>query len=222
MHYTPIALEYFYVTGKTAAMKILSAEFETSSPSYAECPEASLPEFAFVGRSNVGKSSLINMLTSKDKLATVSSTPGRTQMINFFQINKTWKLVDLPGYGYAKTSKKNKDRFQEFVSEYLLQREALLCVFVLIDSKLAPQTIDLQFTEWLIQSEIPFVLVFTKTDKSKPGAVQKNHDSFLEAMQDFCDAPPRTFITSSNTRDGRPQLLEFIHLALSSGQNDSV
>lgn len=199
-------------------MKILSAEFEKSAPNYQECPEPGLPEFAFVGRSNVGKSSLINMLTNKDKLATVSSTPGRTQMINFFQINKTWKLIDLPGYGYAKTSKKNKDRFREFVSEYLLEREPLLCVFVLIDSRLPPQTIDLQFTEWLIECEIPFVLVFTKADKSKPGAVKKNHDSFLEALIEFCDVPPRTFITSSNTRDGRPKVLDFIDQALTANR----
>ena len=204
----------------TRSMKIESAEFEKSAPSYADCPEASLPEFAFVGRSNVGKSSLINMLTGKDKLATVSSTPGRTQMINFFQIDRRWKLVDLPGYGYAKTSKKNKERFREFVSEYLLEREPLLCVFVLIDSRLPPQPIDLAFTQWLVESEIPFVLVYTKADKTKPGALEKTQKEFLKGMEEYCEAPPRTFITSANKRDGRKDLLEFIQLALSASNEN--
>ena len=197
-------------------MQIRSAKFEKSAPSLADCPEEGLPEFAFVGRSNVGKSSLINMLTNKNQLATVSSTPGRTQMINFFDINQSWKLVDLPGYGYAKTSKKHQKRFQKFVSEYLLERESLLCVFVLIDSRHSPQSIDLSFTQWLIECEIPFVLVFTKADKSKPGAVKRNHDAFLEAMQEFAGSPPRTFISSSQKQQGRRGILEFIDQAIKS------
>jgi len=196
-------------------MQIHSAEYETSAAELAKCPPSDLPEFAFVGRSNVGKSSLINMLSGQKKdIAIVSSKPGRTQLINFFNINKKWKLIDLPGYGYAKTSKKAQVKFQEFVTDYLLNREVLKCVFVLIDSKLPPQDIDLRFTQWLMESQVPFVLVFTKADKAKPGAVERNQDAFLHSMSEFCDGLPKFFTSSSKKRDGRREILDFIESAL--------
>ncbi len=198
-------------------MQIHSAEFETSASVLDECPPASLPEFAFVGRSNVGKSSLINMLSGQKKdIAIVSSTPGRTRLINFFNINKKWKLIDLPGYGYAKISKAEQAKFQEFVDDYLINRETLRCVFVLIDSKLPPQEIDLRFTEWLMNSNIPFVLVFTKSDKAKPGAVRRNQDAFLHSMSEFCEGLPKFFTSSSKKRDGRREILAFIDAAIKS------
>jgi len=196
-------------------MQIQSASYLTSSTDLDGCPDTDLPEFAFVGRSNVGKSSLINMLSGQRKdIATVSSRPGRTQMINFFEMNKKWHLVDLPGYGYAKTSKQSQEKFQEFVTDYLLNREQLTCVFVLIDSKLPPQNIDLEFTHWLMECEIPFVLVFTKADKVKPGALERNQDSFFHAMSEFCDGLPRWFTCSSANRLGRKEVLGFISAAL--------
>lgn len=196
-------------------MQIYSAEFETSSADLENCPPMSLPEFAFVGRSNVGKSSLINMLSGQKKdIAIVSSRPGRTRLINFFNMNKKWKLVDLPGYGYAKIAKSEQAKFQEFVDDYLLNRETLKCVFVLIDSKLPPQEIDLKFTKWMMHSEIPFVLIFTKSDKSKPGAVVRNQDAFLHSMSEWCEGLPKFFTTSSKSRDGRRQVLEFIDAAV--------
>ena len=196
-------------------MQIHSAEYETSASELAKCPPSDLPEFAFVGRSNVGKSSLINMLSGQKKdIAIVSSKPGRTQLINFFNINKKWKLIDLPGYGYAKTSKKSQVKFQEFVTDYLLNREALRCVFVLIDSNLPPQDIDLRFTQWLMESEVPFVLVYTKADKAKLGKVQRNQDAFLQTMSEFCDGLPKFFTCSSKKRDGRREILDFIEAAL--------
>ncbi|MCP5538441.1 MAG: YihA family ribosome biogenesis GTP-binding protein [Akkermansiaceae bacterium] len=191
-------------------MQIQSATFETSSPDLATCPESSLPEFAFIGRSNVGKSSLINALTNRKDLAVVSSTPGRTRLINFFLINRKWSLVDLPGYGYAKAAGHHRGKFNEFVSDYLVNRGNLRCVFVLIDSRLTPQKLDLEFTAWLIEYEVPFVLVFTKTDKMKPGAVTRNIDLFKEAMSEFCEGLPRVYMTSAKTGDGRKEILHFI------------
>lgn len=196
-------------------MQIHSAEFEVSSADLANCPPTSLPEFAFVGRSNVGKSSLINMLSGKKKdIAIVSSKPGRTRLINFFNMNNQWKLVDLPGYGYAKTSKTEQGKFQEFVSDYLLNRDTLRCVFVLIDSKILPQDIDLRFTHWLMESEIPFVLIFTKADKAKPGAVRRNQDAFLHSMSEWCEGLPKFFTSSVKTRDGRKEILDFVEAAI--------
>ena len=196
-------------------MQIHSAEFETSSADLENCPPISLPEFAFVGRSNVGKSSLINMLSGQKKdIAIVSSRPGRTRLINFFNINKKWKLVDLPGYGYAKIAKSEQEKFQEFVDDYLINRETLRCVFVLIDSKLPPQQIDLNFTKWMMDSGIPFVLIFTKADKAKPGAVRRNQDAFLHSMSEWCEGLPKFFTTSSKNRDGRRDVLNFIEAAI--------
>ncbi|MDG1357480.1 MAG: ribosome biogenesis GTP-binding protein YihA/YsxC [Akkermansiaceae bacterium] len=195
-------------------MQIQSADFLISSPDLASCPDSELPEFAFIGRSNVGKSSLINALTRKKDLAMVSSTPGRTRLINFFLINKKWTLVDLPGYGYAKASGQHRNQFNEFVSDYIANRRNLSCVFVLIDSRHSPQNIDLEFTQWLIDNQIPFVLVFTKTDKVKPGAAQRNADLFTGAMSEFCDGLPRTYSSSSKTGDGRKDILTFIDQAV--------
>lgn len=191
-------------------MQIQSATFETSSPDLATCPESDLAEFAFIGRSNVGKSSLINTLTHKTDLAVVSNTPGRTRLINFFLINSKWTLVDLPGYGYAKAAGHHRGTFHEFVSDYLVNRENLSCVFVLVDSRLTPQKIDLEFTSWLVQNSIPFVLIFTKTDKMKPSGVTRNIDLFKEAMSEFCEGLPRVYTSSSKTGDGRKAILNFI------------
>ncbi len=196
-------------------MQIHTSEFETSSADLEGCPKESLPEFAFVGRSNVGKSSLINMISGKKKdIAIVSSRPGRTQLINFFNINRKWKLVDLPGYGYAKTSKTQQGQFQEFVTDYLVNRGNLKCVFILVDSKIPPQAIDLRFTKWLMESKIPFVLIFTKADKAKRGAVEKNQDNFMQAMTEFCDGLPKFFTSSAKNREGRREILEFIDAAI--------
>jgi len=195
-------------------VKVQNAKFIKSAVSLEACPPAGLPEFAFIGRSNVGKSSLINLLTNKEGLARVSKTPGRTREINFFKINEAWSLVDLPGYGYAKVSKSQRDQFNEFVSEYLVERESLCGIFVLVDSRHSPQKIDLQFVAWLVESSLPFALIFTKTDKSKAKAVEKNVSLFLEAMKEFSDGSPIYFETSATTRDGRKEVLDFIEAAM--------
>lgn len=197
-------------------MKIQSAKFKTSAISFDRCLAPDLPEFAFIGRSNVGKSSLINLLTNKDGLARVSKTPGRTREINFFSINDAWNLVDLPGYGYAKVSKTQRDHFNEFVSDYLLNRETLAGTLVLIDSRHTPQKIDLEFLAWLIEAQLPFALIFTKTDKSKPKLVRKNIGLFLERMKEFSEGSPIYFETSTTTRTGRKEVLGFIETAISS------
>ncbi|MBT8044136.1 MAG: ribosome biogenesis GTP-binding protein YihA/YsxC [Verrucomicrobiae bacterium] len=191
-------------------MQIQSATFETSSPDLERCPASTLPEFAFIGRSNVGKSSLINMLARQKYLAVVSSRPGRTRLINFFLINRKWTLVDLPGYGYAKASGQQRGKFNEFVSDYLVNRENLCCVFVLIDARLKPQKLDLEFTAWLIEYQVPFVLVFTKTDKIKQAAVNRCIDQFKTSMSEFCDGLPRIYTCSAKTAEGRKEILQFI------------
>lgn len=195
-------------------MKITSATFLISAPDLESCPELTFPEFAFIGRSNVGKSSLLNMLTRKKGLAKVSGSPGHTRLINFFMINERWRMVDLPGYGYARTSKKDREGFQEMISTYLLNREGLSCVFVLIDSRLTPQQLDLEFVQWLMEAGVPFVLVFTKTDKSKASKVDKNIELFTEKMSEWCEGLPRVFKSSAEKGDGRRDLLEFIGKAI--------
>lgn len=195
-------------------MKIASAEFLTSAAAMEGCPDSLLPEFAFIGRSNVGKSSLLNMLSQRKGLAKVSSTPGATQLINFFEINRSWMMVDLPGYGYSKTPQKIREGFQVMVTDYLTQREQLKCVFVLIDSRHTPQRIDLEFSEWLAVSSIPFVLAFTKSDKSKAGKVKSNQEAFLKALADRVDGEPRSFLTSAEKGTGRSELLGFIEIAI--------
>ena len=196
-------------------MKIQSAKFKTSAVTFDRCLAPDLPEFAFIGRSNVGKSSLINLLTNKEGLARVSKTPGRTREINFFSINNAWNLVDLPGYGYAKVSKFQREQFNEFVSDYLLNRETLTGTFVLIDARHTPQKIDLEFVAWLIEAKLPFALIFTKTDKIKPRLVLKNVGLFLEKMKEFSDGNPIYFETSTIARTGRKEVLKFIETAIS-------
>ena len=195
-------------------MQIHSATFETSSPDLEKCPHSVMPEFAFIGRSNVGKSSLINMLTGSKDLAVVSSKPGRTRLINFFTVNRKWSLVDLPGYGYAKASGQQRQKFNAFVSDYLVNRENLCCVFVLIDSRHEPQQLDLEFTAWLVEYEIPFVLVFTKSDKTKPNITNTHIHAFLGSMQEFSEGTPKHFTCSAKTQAGRKEILHFISQAI--------
>jgi GTP-binding protein len=195
-------------------MHIRTATFQISAPDLASCPVSDLPEFAFIGRSNVGKSSLLNMLAGGKDLARVSPTPGLTQLINFFSVNKEWSLVDLPGYGYARTDKGARDRFQQMCAGYLGGRTNLACVFVLIDSRHEPQKIDLEFVQWLMEGSAPWALVFTKTDKVKPGQVKKNIALFEEELSLACEKLPRVFTSSSKTREGRPELLAFIEETL--------
>ena len=191
-------------------MKINSAEFEISNSRADQCPKSNIPEYAFIGRSNVGKSSLINMLTQRKGLAMTSSTPGKTMLINHFRINDEWYLVDLPGYGYAKRSKKDQEKVQNIISFYVLEREQLTNLFVLIDSRLKPQKIDLEFIEWLGENGVPFSIIFTKADKNKKGELRKNVDTFLATLREQWEELPPHFITSSESRLGREELLNYI------------
>lgn len=191
-------------------MQIKSAVFNMSARNLEACPDWNRPEFAFIGRSNVGKSSMINMLTNKDGLAKVSATPGKTQLLNFFVINETWSLVDLPGYGYAKVAKSEKINFNESVGDYIEQRENLRLVFVLIDSRLPPQPIDLNFITWLAGCAVPFALVFTKTDKQSVGKTQACISNFIASVSEFLSEAPPVIISSSKTRDGRVGILKSI------------
>ena len=195
-------------------MRITSAKFIKSAVQLDDCPQGEFPEFAFIGRSNVGKSYLINLLTNKDGLARVSKTPGRTREINFFKINEAWSLVDLPGYGYAKVSKNLREQFNEFVSDYLVNRENLLGTFVLIDSRHTPQKIDLQFLQWLVEHDLPFALVFTKCDKTKAGALHKHIDLFKTAMKEWSDGDPIIFTSSAAKRLGYKEIKAFIEQAM--------
>ena len=195
-------------------VKIVSAQFELSAVSLEGCPRGAVPEFAFIGRSNVGKSTLLNLIAGQQGLARVSGSPGRTREINFFMVNEQWRLVDLPGYGYAKVSKAQRAGFREFVSNYLLERESLFCAFVLIDSRHSPQGLDLEFVQWLVEASVPFVLVFTKADKNKAAVVKKNIADFLKAMEEFSEGSPTVFVTSTKTRAGRREILAFIGEAL--------
>ncbi|MEP6664299.1 MAG: ribosome biogenesis GTP-binding protein YihA/YsxC, partial [Verrucomicrobiota bacterium] len=195
-------------------MNITSAAFNCSAPNLESCPETVLPEFAFIGRSNVGKSSLLNALTGRKDLAKVSKTPGHTKMINFFTINNRWRLVDLPGYGFAHVARANKEKFNHAVNDYLVNRENLMGVFVLIDSRHEPQKIDLEFVHWLGSKSVSIVLVFTKTDKSKPGRVQKNIELFKESILESFEELPEIFTCSSVTKSGLSELLEVIDAAL--------
>ncbi len=192
-------------------MKVKSAIFLTSNTDVARCPQEPLPEYAFIGRSNVGKSSLINMLTHQKHLAKTSGRPGKTQLINHFLINGDWYLVDLPGYGYARASKKDKAAFQKLIERYFRERRQLLSAFVLIDVRHAPQPIDLEFMERLTTAEIPFSIVFTKADKLKPGAVERHTAEYLEAMIEagWAETPPY-FVTSSTSGEGKEALLDYI------------
>lgn len=191
-------------------MRVTSAEFLQSSPGLEGCPNDEVLEFAFIGRSNVGKSSLLNLLTGKQGLARVSQTPGCTQLINFFKINGSFRMVDLPGYGYAKVPKGHRAAFQEIIASYIADRPNLQRVFVLVDSRHEPQKIDLEFLEWLGEVERPFAVVFTKTDKLKSSHLKKNTDAFLQALSAFHSDPLTVFLTSSKTRDGKKEILGFI------------
>jgi GTP-binding protein len=191
-------------------MKIKSALFDVSAPDLESCPKSPLPEFAFIGRSNVGKSSLINMLCERKDLAKVSVTPGKTKLINFFLINGTWSLVDLPGYGYANVGRKDRDSFNKAVAEYLEHRTNILRVFVLIDSRLPPQRIDLEFISWLGNCSVAFALIFTKTDKLSPTQVQANIEQFKQSMAEEWDDLPEIFTCSSKTRQGRTDILTYV------------
>lgn len=191
-------------------MQIRSAEFVISNSRADRCPETRLPEYAFIGRSNVGKSSLINALTQNRKLAMTSSTPGKTLLINHFIINDAWYLVDLPGYGYAKRDKRQQEKLRQIISSYILRRENLTNLFVLIDCRLEPQRIDLEFIEWLGENGVPFSIVFTKADKPKTGELKRNVDRFLDALREQWEELPPYFITSSEKETGRDDLLSYI------------
>lgn len=191
-------------------MKIKSARFATSADGLESCPIPELPEFAFIGRSNVGKSSLLNLLCNQKGLARVSQKPGHTRLINYYVINEDWCLVDLPGYGYAKAPKAERYRFNDFVADYLEYREGLRHVFVLIDSRLEPQKMDIDFLTWLVEKEVPFTLVFTKADKVKKGRLKANQALFLETLGEYVEGVPPMFVTSAKSKEGRLELIRWI------------
>jgi len=191
-------------------MLIRSAEFVISNSDVRKCPAPTLPEFAFIGRSNVGKSSLINALANQKSLAKTSGKPGKTQLINHFLINKKWYLVDLPGYGYAKTSKSKRKKWEAFIEEYLLTRENLYTTFILLDSRLEPQKIDLEFMSWCGENQLPFSMVFTKTDKLSNVELQKNLAAYKREMLKYWEEMPPMFTTSSVSGQGREELLNYI------------
>jgi len=191
-------------------MQIKSAEFVVSNQDVDKCPKNHIPEYAFIGRSNVGKSSLINMLTNRKSLAKTSGRPGKTQLINHFIINSNWYLVDLPGYGYARVSKSSKKTFQKFITAYFEQREQLVCAFVLVDIRHKPQPIDLNFMEWLGEHSVPFCIIFTKADKLKPKAIENHVEDYKQIMLETWEEMPQYFITSSTKGIGQDELLEYI------------
>ena len=191
-------------------MKIKSAEFVVSNSEVAKCPKNNLPEYAFIGRSNVGKSSLINMLTDRKSLAKTSGRPGKTQLINHFLINDSWYLVDLPGYGYARVSKSSKKKFQKFITDYFEQRTQLVSAFVLVDIRHKPQPIDLEFMQYMGESGIPFGIIFTKADKLKPAAIDRHVNDYCEELLKTWEEVPQYFVTSSSNSIGKKDVLEFI------------
>lgn len=193
---------------------IKDARFISSSPNLKGCPKPDLPEFAFIGRSNVGKSSLINMVTGHKNLAKTSSTPGKTRLINHFLINESWYLVDLPGYGYAKVSKEQRSEFRQSIMEYVGKRKTLYCIYVLIDSRISPQPVDLRFINWLGENEVPFALIFTKTDKVSQVEWHKNVDKFKEVLNETWDELPLMFYSSSVKKTGRDEILGHISKTL--------
>jgi GTP-binding protein len=191
-------------------MQIKSAVFLISSARIDQCPKSNLPEYAFIGRSNVGKSSLINMLTGNGKLAKTSATPGKTILINHFVINGEWYLVDLPGYGYAKRSKKDAEKFEHMITTYILDREQMTNLFLLIDVRHEPQQIDMEFMEWLGENGVPFSIVFTKADKVSKAKLKGNVDHYLTELRKQWEELPPYFITSSETKLGREEILDYI------------
>jgi len=191
-------------------MKISSAEFVISNSDVTKCPKEKLPEYAFIGRSNVGKSSLINMLTNRKSLAKTSGRPGKTQLINHFIINKTWFLVDLPGYGYARVSKSAKKVFQKFITAYFSKRTQLVSAFVLVDCRHEPQKIDLEFMQWLGENQIPFSIIFTKADKLSKNKLPVQIDNYIQTMLQYWEEMPNYFITSSSSGLGKDEMLNYI------------
>ena len=191
-------------------MEIKTSEFVISNTNYKKCPSPKIPEYAFIGRSNVGKSSLVNALTNKKNLAKISAKPGKTQLINHFIINKKWYLVDLPGYGFAKISKKKKADFQKMTEDYLLNRANLICLFVLIDSRLKPQNIDQEFMQWLSKEKIAFVMVFTKSDKLGKIALMKNIQDYNTKMLKKWEELPKSFIASAKKKTGLNEIIKYI------------
>ena len=191
-------------------MEIVSSKFIISNTDLSKCPAGNLPEYAFIGRSNVGKSSLINRLTNRKELAMTSSKPGKTMLINHFLINESWYLVDLPGYGYAKRDKKGQSQIQRIIHQYILEREQLTNLFLLIDSRLEPQKIDVDFILWLGENGIPFSIIFTKVDKLKKGERKKNIDLWIQELKKTWEELPPYFITSSVTGEGREDVLRYI------------
>lgn len=191
-------------------MLIKTAEFVISNSEVTKCPKDQIPEYAFIGRSNVGKSSLINMLTNRKSLAKTSGRPGKTQLINHFIINDNWFLVDLPGYGYARVSKTSKRKFQKFITNYFEQRQQLVSAFVLIDIRHKPQPVDLEFMQYLGEKTIPFGIVFTKADKLKPNAIEKHVEEYCAELLKTWESLPPHFITSSSKKIGQDDVLNFI------------
>lgn len=191
-------------------MDITQSRFVISNSKVEDCPNSQLPEYAFIGRSNVGKSSLINMLTGRKNLAKVSGKPGKTRLINHFLINEKWHLVDLPGYGYAKVSKKEKKVFQKFITDYFKKRKQLVNAFVLIDSRHEPQSIDLEFMQWLGVNAIPFSIIFTKTDKLKPQALDQNIIQYKSVLMEYWEELMPIFLSSSKDKTGRDEILSYI------------
>ena len=192
-------------------MQIKSAEFVISNTDVAKCPKENIHEYAFIGRSNVGKSSLINMLTNRKNLAKTSGRPGKTQLINHFKINNNWFLVDLPGYGYAQISKSKRQSFQKFITEYFLKRQQLICTFVLVDSRHEPQKIDVDFMQFLGENEIPFCIIFTKSDKLNSSKLNQNLQNYQTELLKTWEEMPQYFVTSATTKSGQGELLNFIH-----------
>jgi GTP-binding protein len=191
-------------------MEIKSAKYIISSPSFDKCPVPNKPEYAFIGRSNVGKSSLINMLVNQNSLAKTSAQPGKTQLINHFIVNNSWFIVDLPGYGYAKTSQRDRRRWEQMIENYLRKRENLTQVFVLIDARHSPQKNDLEFVNLLDKWQVPFALIFTKADKEKPAVVERNVKAFLDKLKESWQFLPQAFVSSSEKKTGREEILQHI------------
>jgi GTP-binding protein len=190
---------------------IRSVKFMGSFPSYQKAPESNLREFAFIGRSNVGKSSLINFLCDRKKLAKTSGTPGKTQLINLFEINEDWILADLPGYGYARVSKRTRSKWETMIKDYLMNRPNLFLVFQLIDIRIPPQEIDLQQINWMGENQIPFVIIFTKADRKHSRQEKKQIKSFMEMLSETWEYPPEFLVTSTQDKRGREELLRFMH-----------
>lgn len=191
-------------------MEIKSAEFVISNTDVKKCPEGIRPEYAFIGRSNVGKSSLINMLTARKGLAMTSQKPGKTLLINHFLINKEWFLVDLPGYGFAQRGKEGRENIRRIIENYVLQRPQLTCLFVLLDCRHEPQKIDLEFMEWLGENEVPFAIIFTKIDKISRGRLTDNLNKYKEKLLETWEELPPILLSSSETKDGREEILDYI------------